>query len=82
MSSLLSDLSFFVEESNIGFVPWKAASDIPACSNPNAHDDLVLNCDRPFYYLKSLKGLLHMQTTLVFNGLNSMMIIGRIAISI
>ena len=57
MSSLLSDLSFFVEESNIGFVPWKAASDIPACSNPNAHDDLVLNCDRPFYYLKSLKGL-------------------------
>ena len=57
MSSLLSELSLFVEESNIGLVPWKAALDNLAAPDLMANDDVITQGNRPFYYLKSLKGL-------------------------
>ena len=56
MSELLSDLGFFVEEANAGFVPWNSSNE----SNfSNFSGDLSANSskNRPFYCLKSLNGL-------------------------
>ena len=58
MSKLLSDLRFYVEESNIGFVPWKSVlQDLTSSDLGADDDDKISSSSRPFHYLKSLKGL-------------------------